>query len=620
MTATDPDALAPQLDDTDWVHFADTHRPKMEVGRYTVTLEQTLAAQKFHASRELELLVQGPRYALPDAAVANRFPPRGATGSFERVLPHLALARPTLPWDRSARRTASPEDDPPWMALLVLTEAELAGIGRNVRAGTLETPAPGWTPLRPDAGADPDQPVALLDLPGDLARAILPTGTELELLTSARDVRSADGAVKQAGRAIVTANRLPPAGARCEAHLVSVEHQYLPDAGGALVHWSAVDPQPPVRVTLVSLAHWAFTAVEGHGDLEAKLQAIDLREPALAVTGLGQALPQVAAGAVPLRHVTADGAARPVWYHGPLKVAGAQDGGLAADALPARRTRALLQLDPSTGLTDISYAAAWELGRLLALRDTGVGVALHDWKRARAHAAHHAVQAEAVPELSTAPAAPPPFPLGDWFAGALGKLEEVPFAYLVPDARLLPANSMSFLGVDRDWIRALMDGAFSIGRTSRSEMTADRALRDEGVLPEPVAMGAILLRSAVVTDWPDLVFDAFDGATPRPPLRHARLGHDTLLILYDGPVDRLEVHLHPQAIHFGVDHLRRDAAGRLTGYDKGGATHGLRDPARGVLDLAALAQVLSPGAGAGGFAMEMIEPVPKVAFLRQVPA
>ena len=48
-----------------------------------------------------------------------------------------------------------------------------------------------------------------------------------------------------------------------------------------------------------------------------------------------------------------------------------------------------------------------------------------------------------------------------WLAG-LQTLAGVPFAYLVPDARMLPPESIRFFAVDPNWTTALTDGALSL--------------------------------------------------------------------------------------------------------------------------------------------------------------
>ena len=57
------------------------------------------------------------------------------------------------------------------------------------------------------------------------------------------------------------------------------------------------------------------------------------------------------------------------------------------------------------------------------------------------------------------------------FLARLRLLHGVPFSYLVPDADLLPIESIRFFYIDRAWTDALVQGALSVGTIS----TADRA-------------------------------------------------------------------------------------------------------------------------------------------------
>ena len=60
------------------------------------------------------------------------------------------------------------------------------------------------------------------------------------------------------------------------------------------------------------------------------------------------------------------------------------------------------------------------------------------------------------------------------FLARLRLLNGVPFSYLVPDADLLPIESIRFFYVDRAWTDALVQGALSVGTIT----TADRAQLD----------------------------------------------------------------------------------------------------------------------------------------------
>jgi hypothetical protein len=57
------------------------------------------------------------------------------------------------------------------------------------------------------------------------------------------------------------------------------------------------------------------------------------------------------------------------------------------------------------------------------------------------------------------------------FCARLRLLNGVPFSYLVPDAELLPIESIRFFYVDRAWTDALVQGVLSVGTIT----TADRA-------------------------------------------------------------------------------------------------------------------------------------------------
>ena len=63
-----------------------------------------------------------------------------------------------------------------------------------------------------------------------------------------------------------------------------------------------------------------------------------------------------------------------------------------------------------------------------------------------------------------------------WLAD-LQALSGLPFAYLVPDARMLPPESIRFFAVDPNWTAALADGALSIAAKTAPAAAAIQALR-----------------------------------------------------------------------------------------------------------------------------------------------
>lgn len=600
------------------VEFIDWHRPPLESGDYEITLTQKVsgdgtipAGTEFTATATLA--VAGERFSLAPAEVVEVFPPPGSLGDHSNVLAHVALRRSTLPWERTAEPSGDPATDPPWLALLVLHPGEVPS-PQTVTAGDLG--------MDLETGQDPADKVAVIDVPAELATAIAPTGTELALLTHVRQGTDASGVPVGDELAVVVANRLPAAGGTSVAHLVSMEDRY---AGGQF------QPGSGGTVRLVTLHSWSFTCIDPDRSFKGLLHGLDAGPMRLAGTQPTAAYATL--GFAPVPHLMRDGATRTSVYRGPLLPG--QPGG-PAPPLPARASDALLRWDPAAEIFDTSYAAAWELGRLLVLSASRVATALFGWKRAHRQSL---VEAErALDHLPYGGAGPPAFPavVAAWFAG-LGLLRGVPFPYLVPDPGLLPPESIRFFQVDPAWLACLVDGAFSIGRVTPADQDHDTDHGSPHVSTDGGARSGFLLRSEVVAGWPSLQVDGsastaiVDEDIPvderLPILRMDRLAADLLFVMFDGAIGTVDIHQKPEAMHFGLDpeddgtgwfKELRDADGRPTGSEVRPVT--MRTAEASVVEVATLAgdiadQVLD-GASmpAGTFALEMIEGAQNVRF------
>lgn len=275
-----------------------------------------------------------------------------------------------------------------------------------------------------------------------------------------------------------------------------------------------------------------------------------------------------------------------------------------------------------------------------------------------------AVRAGGPPQADPLEPDPAEEKIAAWLA-RLRALYGVPVHYLVPDARMLPVESIRFFRVDERWITALVDGAFSLGRpvTGVDEAEAPRLARVSAravrmaprmrrarlglAAPETDGDGAegssgFLLRSAVVGGWPNLEVEAFDSAGGALlPVRVERLSADTLLGLFHGVVARVKLREPAETLHFGVEqehgaprkavkYVDTGPGGQLPGEIVDGARVDvpLRDPAADdrVLDVNALAARLrtalvdhgaigaTPWAPAA-FALEMVQGVQEVDFV-----
>jgi hypothetical protein len=201
-----------------------------------------------------------------------------------------------------------------------------------------------------------------------------------------------------------------------------------------------------------------------------------------------------------------------------------------------------------------------------------------------------------VSDPAATPAPHVPEQIFQWLA-SLKLLHNVPFRYLVPDERMLPPESIRFFHVDLNWLDALVDGAYSIGRyasglgqdtlhnrvegalaesLSPAVIQAVRARRPEllglDVVGEPVPLEAVtgfLLRSEVVKGWPGLQASAYakgnspeqdtwDG-TSLPVLRLEHLSQEIFFGLFEGDCYRLDLHEPSEGLHFGFDASEDDS-------------------------------------------------------------
>jgi hypothetical protein len=377
------------------------------------TLDETLDRQRFFD-------VAGPRFTLDPAVVAGVFPPQGAHGPYADSLPQIVLNRRTLPWERAIGPALPP--DPlgsggalPWLALLLFAEGE----------ATLLTQQPLESML--PAGAIPNLPGGIrcdaLEVDRTLLAAVMPSVAELQLLAHIRQVNVDDRELNVSRGdgwfSVVVGNRLPAPGFKQRAFLVSLEGRAdlipaqppplvdpifenvisvedravslgrdLP--GGSDVTAVGAAARLPADRTLVSalpaglaaleapvrlvcLYSWQFTC-EGDANFEGLMQGLDVGM----LGATGGAKPVVSdSGHVAITLHDRAGEEQSAWYRGPLVPyqLSRDTQGPYHSADQARR------VTPDTGIEDISYSAAFELGRLLAVADGRLAQELMRWRR-----------------------------------------------------------------------------------------------------------------------------------------------------------------------------------------------------------------------------------------------
>jgi hypothetical protein len=374
------------------IEFFEACLPPLLLGDYSVKIEQTLKEVRPDKpfTTTLEFSVAGPRFSLNPADVYAVYPPANQTGDFGNTLPHIVFTRRTLPWERTLDGTQPDTKTPcPWLALLVCTDADFVGGGWAVPEVTSRKVGELLAPTEQDVSG-PDLRVAdlkeyesaddlcnTIDLPALLFSKIVPARADLPYLAHVRQVNTGNKetlSLRTEGCfAVVLGNRFPEpstatAGGKNTAYVVSLEgfQRYLYGEPGTL---------QAQKVRLAVLASWSFNC-QGENTFKTLMQRLDtgrLMLPADRESQAGDpnAAPEVKEafqrGYAAFDHHIRNGENTVSWYRGPLvplwyhKLEN-------YPYLPS--ADAALRYNYETGLLDASYAAAWQLGRLLALQNT----------------------------------------------------------------------------------------------------------------------------------------------------------------------------------------------------------------------------------------------------------
>ena len=511
------------------IKFTDSHQPGLYDGDYTVNVTQSIKSGNTDIelnesiSSTFKFSVRGPRFTLDPQLIEGVFPPAGSLGDHSDVLPHILLNRSTLPWERSGAQAESAAEKLPWLALLLFEEDELSTSAEASDKAVTSTQSVSallseasttikWPGIHPENGQHEDDIVIVLDVPYLMLTAMMPSGDDLKYLAHVRQTEDAIGKAEEE-LAVIIGNRLPKPGSSHTVHLVSVEERYSQNK------FNFQDATKDDKIRLISLKSWRFACTQEKNEsftgLARNLKPGLLKLPLLtdgSEEDKNYANEHLNQGSTPLPHAMRQGNKSISWYHGPFV-----PGFNASNdfTLPIRSADDLVYFNKTYGVFDVSYAAAWELGRLLVLQNNRIATSLFHWKRTEARKQKNKNNAAEL-ELSHLPFDGPKASLGlpdvvvSWFEH-MRLLDGVPFHYLVPHEKMLPEESIRFFQVDPLWLECLLDGAFSIGRVSSSDHKQDTDFKKDAnnsVLPQRIS--GFLLRSDLASGWPGLQIEAYD--------------------------------------------------------------------------------------------------------------
>lgn len=378
------------------IKFFSSCRPPLLAGDYHLIATQTVEKLKDKLqppsySQTQPFRIAGPRFKLDVSDIQMVYPPANQPGNYTNTLANIVLRRRTLPWERAIAQNPNPaESEAPWVALLTVYKGELTSDKPvPMKVSDILAP-PEASVLPPQLQNVPDdeqqQTVLALDVPIDFFLGIAPELNELKYLAHVREVNT-DGKVilglqEDGYFSVVVSNRVAKAGTDQTVFLVSLEgHQnHLPN--GPTINFQYK------QIRLAVLATWSFTAEPSPGDFIGLMQALPKRggvkllqmpytfeEPITeSETFVKEALD---IGYIPLANDMRVGEKTTSWYRGPLvPVITKRD----TTNGPYLFSDHAIHYDPQTGLFNLAYAAAWQIGRLLALSDASFARALFNWR------------------------------------------------------------------------------------------------------------------------------------------------------------------------------------------------------------------------------------------------
>jgi len=403
------------------MRFLDNSIPQLAAGTYKINIDQSITEKshkidnKYSASRQF--IVQSPRFSLPSLSVQAEFPTVGSDTDFHLSLPYVVFNDEHLPWCRTISSTTGRA---PWLALMVFKADEIIytapPVGDNSAASpTRSTIRDIDEVITPDEGiAGPDIELdsiekgskeALrpntIDILVSTFKTLAPTLAELEYLAHVRKINNGgeatDDQAGEQGYSTLLANRLadPATPAPYIAHVVSLEGwaDYLPG--------STTEHPTNEKMRLVSLYSWNFNNKEGVS-FSTLIETMDVNglklpfsPPAkwgndeLAYTEAQKATKhKYNDGYIALNYTTRLGEDTFAWYRGPFtpavpvvikNVVPASEDGITSNLISSADEAIIY--DEKSGIFDQSYAAAWELGRMLTLANRPAALAIWQWKK-----------------------------------------------------------------------------------------------------------------------------------------------------------------------------------------------------------------------------------------------
>jgi len=536
-----------------------THQPVLSAGTYRVTTTSQLMVPMENQAPIIKTQffhVAGDRYSLKPTDVFDVFPKEGSFADYSESFPQIIFNRSTLPWERSASASTQ---QLPWLGLLLLEATEDFEVKsvfwkqgmKYLTDGTANEPV--FVPYQftdepsdlANSGENTDVKVEVIDVDFTLLNSLMPKISDLPWLAHAR---RADGVE----RAVVMGNRLPKSGGNYVVHLVSFENIYP--------NLFEQKPSNINKIRLLSLKKWGFSCENANETFPKIISNLVPCNLGIDNEANSQIKFRKQRGRTLLLHQMRQGYKNVAWYRGPFNNIGLNDD--RPLLRPTSVTTAVnssdsrLSVDKVNNIFDVTYAAAWQLGRQLALAHPTVIRELYKLRRLHAQQIRKLQQnGQAITSTTNLSISAE---LINWYRDML-LLKKIPFHYLLPDSKMFPEETFWFFNIDDFWVKSLREGVESISKNEISMPSFENDIKQVLItklgsdLYDGINLSGVLIRSSKLARWKDLnaVREGFILK------RLDWISDDILLCLFEGVVannaSNVELSLKPEALHLGFD-------------------------------------------------------------------
>lgn len=392
------------------VRYSDKYSPVFKEGDYRMVWNQQIKVSDTNKGTEAAFDYNGSqllfsigceRFQVPAGLIHSTYPPAYEEGEFDTHIPQITFMNDSFPWERECIGEGYP-----WCILFLFDEYDGVEIkNMTIEDAFIRRKDCTGNCFVPDIvcknGEKESDACTVLDIPGKLFEALMPKKEELLLLAHVRQVDVEDKAthlyITEGKFASIIGNRLCKKSSTrllTHVHLISLEG-YKEFFGEKRESFQDFE-----KVRVISLTGWKFVSYNknemGFRKLAenmdvgyfGQMKPEELSD--LEKNGETQLKHMLQLGYRPLNHQTREGLKTVSWYKSPLlpyiprfqiiNQEGKLQNGYEGYRCLSHPDGAISYIS-GLYMLDTAYSTAWQLGRLLALKNEPLLNALYDIRR-----------------------------------------------------------------------------------------------------------------------------------------------------------------------------------------------------------------------------------------------